>query len=116
MGAAFSALEQSPLPPLDLTFDTLNCFHDSIWYLSPAPNGRLLAGQAQLERVLRQEGFLLEERPYTPHLTLGRRIILHEGAQAGGRLPHPIQARSGPAQLFLSHRAEGKLTYTPLHP
>jgi 2'-5' RNA ligase len=59
----------------DLRFDRLGYWpHNRIVWAGAqeAPEG-LLALQAQLESVLRAQGFEFETRPYAPHITLVRR-------------------------------------------
>jgi 2'-5' RNA ligase len=59
-----------------LTFDEIGCFRRSgvAWLGAGAPQPDLLALQTNLALALRDDGFPLDERPYTPHLTLARRI------------------------------------------
>lgn len=111
--AALSALAEAPVPPMDLTFSTLAEFDGGVWYLSPQPCPPLARAQAALCRSLVRAGFQLEERTYTPHVTLGRKITLEEGFDPAGMTFRPIAARSGPGALFLSHRTDGALRYTP---
>lgn len=114
--AAFAALEAAPMPPLSLVFEGLGCFSGGIWYLAPAPCPALLEGQARLARALEEGGFSLESRPFLPHLTLGRKVVLREGFSPPSVLKRPIPARSEGPRLFLSHRVEGKLRYDILTP
>lgn len=114
--AAFAALDAAPMPPLELLFDRLGHFDGGIWYLSPAPCPPLMKGQATLAAALTARGFSLEPRPYVPHLTLGRKILLREGYTPPQVLRRPIPAHSEGPRLFLSHRVEGELRYDILHP
>lgn len=114
--AAFAALEETPMPPVELVFDTLGCFEGGIWYLAPRPCPPLTEGQDRLARALRDRGLALADRPYIPHLTLGRKIILREGYTPPKILGRPIPARSEGPRLFLSHRVEGELRYDILTP
>lgn len=107
----FSALEEADLPPLELVFNRLDVFAGGIWHLVPAPCPALMSGQSRLARELRRRGFELEEHPFVPHLTLGRKIVLREGYVPRSPLHRPISARSEGARLFLSHRVEGALRY-----
>ena len=63
-----------------------------------------------------RNGFHLVPRPYTPHLTLGRKILLREDYTPPKALGRPITARSEGPRLFLSHRVEGELRYEILTP
>lgn len=112
----FSILERVKPAPFDLLFTRLDHFDGGIWYLAPAPCPPLLDFRQRLDEALRQNRFSPEDRPYTPHLTLGRKILLPGDFHPAGPLPHPIPAHSDGPRLFLSHRVEGVLTYTPLTP
>lgn len=114
--AVFAALDELDFPPLDLTFTTLGRFDGGIWYLFPAYNETLFTCQAQLAGTLSRYGFDLEDRPYIPHVTLGRKILLKEDAQIEESLYTPIPAHSIGPRLFLSHRVDGVLRYDPLEP
>lgn len=114
--AIFTALEEASMPSLKLIFDTLSCFDGGIWYLSPALCPALMKGQEKLVQALEQNGLSLEPRPYVPHLTLGRKILLREGYMPPKNLGRPIPARSEGPRLFLSHRVEGELRYDILTP
>jgi len=59
-----------------LSLDEIGCFRRSgvAWLGASAPQPDLLALQMDLALALRHDGFPVDERPYTPHLTLARRI------------------------------------------
>lgn len=114
--AAFAALEEALMPPAELVFETLDAFEGGIWYLAPGPCSALVNGQERLAEALGRNGFHLEPKPYVPHLTLGRKIVLREGYEPPRRLPRPIPAHSEGPRLFLSHRVEGELRYDVLMP
>lgn len=112
----FSILDAAKQPPFDLLFTHLDHFDGGIWYLSPAPYPPLFTLEKALSAALSREGFSLPERPYTPHLTLGRKIVLRNGFTPSPCLYHPIPAHTEGPRLFWSHRVDGVLTYTPLAP
>ena len=114
--AVFEAMERVPMPPVELLFDRLDYFDGGIWYLSPRPCPPLMEGQDRLARALRDRGFSLAQRPYIPHLTLGRKVVFREGYGPRKVLSRPIPARSEGPRLFLSHRVEGELRYDILTP
>ncbi|MGI5973611.1 MAG: RNA 2',3'-cyclic phosphodiesterase [Oscillospiraceae bacterium] len=109
-------LRENPIPPIDLLFDRLGQFGGGICYLAPRTCPTLLKGQAALESTLRRAGFELEERLYTPHLTLGRKVVFSAGKDLSGSLEPPVPAHSSGAALFHSHRVGGCLRYTRLEP
>ena len=77
----------------------------------------LTALQRALSQNLRSRGFVLEERAFRPHLTLARRASLREGetlsALSAGL--EPVRFTAERMVLYLSHRPDGVLTYTPLY-
>lgn len=114
--AAFAALAAAPMGPFALVLDRLACFEGGIWYLAPRPCPSLTESQVRLVQALREQGFPLEAPPYTPHVTLGRKILFREGYCPPKVLGRPVPARSEGPRLFLSHRVEGELRYDILTP
>lgn len=112
----FTLLQEVKHPPFDLLFTRLDHFDGGIWYLAPAPCPPLLTLEKDLTAALRREGFPLPHRPYIPHLTLGRKVVLKEGFTPSPALYRPIPARSEGLRLFLSHRVAGELRYDILTP
>lgn len=102
--------------PFALTAKGLGRFRrpggDICWMgLLPCPE--LLSVQEQLTSALRAAGFSLEERAFTPHLTLGREVRLHPGFRLDAfsqNLPElciPVKRLC----LMESRRDGGKLVY-----
>ena len=62
--------------PFELSFDTLGWFRGArvAWIGCSQPAKELLELQASLEAQLRDRGFVLEDRPFAPHVTLARKI------------------------------------------
>lgn len=64
-------------PAFELALDRLGFFRRAgVGWAGPscAP-GELVHLQSTLERALHSAGFLLEERPFAPHLTLARKLV-----------------------------------------
>lgn len=95
-----------------LIFRSLRCFPGGIWYLAPDPCPALMDAQSRLAEALQSEGFRLDARPYVPHLTLGRKIVLDGDGPPEEARPSPISAAGGPVRLSHSHREEGRLRYS----
>lgn len=77
----------------------------------------LTALQTDLSDGLRSRGFALEDRAFRPHLTMARRAALREGetlAAVSARL-EPVRFTADRMILYLSHRPDGVLTYSPLY-
>ena len=71
----------------------------------------------QLERELGSVGISPEERPFTPHITLGRQVVLTRdfGTLAASIPPERPEIRADGLSLMESARVEGRLVYRPLH-
>ena len=113
------ALEAVTCAPFELTIQTLGKF-GSLYWAGCAPSEPLNRLQRELCQQLRLEGFLLEGRPFRPHLTLCRRyrpfapLNLSGLAEALGSISVGVESVS----LMRSERIDGRLQYTPLvtHP
>ena len=105
------ALSLIKIAPVDIRIDRLGRFRregGDIWWAGAAGNSELTALQRELTERLRAVGFRLEDRKYSPHITLAREIVT-------GALPWEIEpfgetVRS--VELMKSERMQGKLKYT----
>ena len=75
--AALAALRSVSVPSFSLTFSGLGRFRgrggDILWYgVEESP--QLLELHRRLRAALAREGIRTEDRPYRPHLTLGRQV------------------------------------------
>ena len=75
-------------PAFALTLDTIGAFQRTgiAWLGASAPQRELGALQGELAVALRASGFVLDARPYAPHLTLARRCAV----AAERRLAQPL--------------------------
>ena len=113
------ALESVTCAPFELTIQPLGKF-GSLYWAGCAPSEPLNRLQRELCQQLRLEGFLLEDRPFQPHLTLCRRyrpfapLNLSGLSEALGSISVGVESVS----LMRSERIDGRLQYTPLvtHP
>lgn len=89
---------------------------DILW-LSVDGGAPLRVLYTQLSAALRLAGFALEARAFSPHLTIGRQIVLnpHFDLAAFGRTVHTITDQAACISLMRSDRIGGKLTYTELY-
>ena len=83
------------------------------WWIGLKANKTLSDLQADLTRCLIQKGFILEDRQYSPHVTIGREIKLRQGFIT----PEISQVSFTIASIYLmkSERINGKLTYTQVY-
>ena len=108
------AMEQLSLPPFSFTLERRGAFpgrEGDTLYLAPGRPGQLPELAEALRQALEGEGIPSEARPFVPHLTLGRRVRFPAAAE---EIPVPrLRLYAHEVLLYLSHRPEGVLTYSP---
>ena len=108
------ALAAAALPHLPLALGGPGYFGKpdrAILYLHALGGANYAAAAQALRRLLQAADMPYDPKPFVPHITLARSVRLGEG------VPAPVrQVAWSPAglTLFLSHRVEGALSYTPL--
>jgi len=80
------------------------------WWIGIRENRSLSGLQADLSERLKQKGFTLENRKYTPHVTIGREVKMPAGFVAPKM--ERLQFDVGSIELMKSERMNGKLVYT----
>lgn len=108
-------MNQITIPELHLSFDHVGRFKrdgGDIWWIGLAPNNALFDLQKDLVGKLRYEGFSIESRSFSPHITLARRVVLNEEPEKDRILKTPFSTDVNKISLMLSHKLDGKLTYT----
>jgi len=114
------AMAEVTVKPFLLTMGGLGCFrrrNGDIYWIGVELNDHLVELYRQLFDSLTRKGFVLENRKYKPHLTLGRQIKL-AGDFDLESLPvatKPLSQKVSKISLMLSERIEGRLTYTEIH-
>lgn len=89
-----------------------------IYWLGVEKEPVLLRLQKGLAKELKEAGFYdIDDTEYTPHLTLGRRVLIKDGFSAREFEAgiEPISMRVGRISLMKSERPDGKLTYTEIY-
>lgn len=123
--AAELALDGAGLEPFEILLDRLGAFPELtrprvIWVGSSSPPPQLQKLHEALERRLEGLGFPREEKPYTPHITLGRVKELQGAAVAelAQRLralePFQFSARASELTLMESQLTPQGSIYRPL--
>ena len=74
----------------------------------------LLSLYENLAARVRAAGFIVETRPYKPHLTLARAVRFRDGFSLPGYKMQPVEAAVTEISLMKSERLNGRLTYTQL--
>lgn len=113
--AARRAMDRTGAVPLSLTFDQIGSFRrdgGDIWWVGLAENPALLRLRQELCGNLIAEGFHLEERRFSPHITIARRVRLSQEVDCGAILGAPFDASADTVSLMRSERPNGVLTYT----
>lgn len=75
-------------------------------------NKELITLQKELKRLLIDKGFEVDNRKYTPHITIGRQIVRSNLIEKNNLEPIEISIRS--IALMESKRVNEKLVYEPL--
>ena len=119
VSAVRRAMEAVLFQPFDLHFQKFGWFHrpgGDLYWLGADRCPPLMDMQAKLCEALRREGFRLEDRPFQPHLTLGRQVRFSDGfdrTKFEKSLPD-CSARVDRISLMKSERIQGALTYTEI--
>ena len=67
-----------------------------------------------LDKELKEKGFELDNKPYTPHITLGREVVYNADFNIKSITYIPIDVNVEKITLFESTRVKGVLTYIPI--
>jgi len=90
-----------------------------IYFIGLKRNRILHSVYEQLSKALAEKGFRMEERGFTPHLTLGRNVVLKDdfdiGGYSAGIADMDLKMKVEKISLMKSERIEGKLTYTEIY-
>lgn len=120
MESAKQVLDTVCAGPFSLTLQGLGSFHrddgDILW-IGVEKNGGLTELQQQVIVALKERAFPVDSRPYKPHLTLGRRVVMSSGFEweAFSREIEPMLVPVSRISLMQSSRINGKLTYTKIY-
>ena len=117
VSAVRHAMHAVQSPPFSMRIGGSGVFRRTggdIYWAGVKPNDALRSVYDTLSDALRDAGFRLENRPYTPHLTLGREVVLQKGAAALPTVPE-TDVKVNAITLMRSDRIQGKLTYTPVY-
>lgn len=108
--AAKSALEAVDFEPFDIVIDRVGRFMrggGDVWWAGVKEHTALSALHSGLIRVFSDAGFAPDDRPFKPHITLGREV-------AANANPGPVMAFGETVrsiELMKSERINGRLAY-----
>ena len=107
---ARDALESVRFGAFELELSALGHFGDIQW-AGVRENEKLKKLAADVQSALRGQGFDIEKRGFSPHITLGRRVRLRDGAM----LYEPKAKMTVKSiSLMKSERVNGRLVYTEI--
>ncbi|MDR0310908.1 MAG: RNA 2',3'-cyclic phosphodiesterase [Acidobacteriota bacterium] len=112
--AVKAIMDSTNFEPFDLTIERIGRFKrdgGDIWWAGVRESKALLDLQRNLTAALSAEGFSLDKRKYSPHITLGREII----TKADHRHIKEFGETVSSIELMKSERIGGKLTYTAIY-
>lgn len=117
---AKAAMDQVDAEPFILTAEGFGTFHSGegeIYWVGVRNNAVLNSLNGQLCRALQAADFQLETRPFSPHLTLGRKVVMKPGFDRRS-FERNIPVMNMPVDkisLMKSERIGGRLTYTEIY-
>jgi 2'-5' RNA ligase len=109
-------MDDTTFSKFTLMFDKVGYFKrdgGNTWWIGLKENELLSCLQADLTGRLQQKGFILENRKYTPHVTLGREVKMPNGFMQPAVPQVGFDITS--IELMKSERINNKLVYTPIH-
>jgi len=112
--AAKAAMDAAGFEPFDVLIENVGYFKrdgGDIWWAGVKESKPLLKLQSDLTDRLITAGFDLENRRYSPHITLGREVV----TDTAPRQITPFGETVYKIDLMKSERVQGKLTYTSIY-
>ena len=114
------AMDNAPSGKFELVFDRAGSFSrgdEQIFWVGASRCDPLFTLQRALSDALLENGFELDSRPFRPHITLARRLVLTDGFSVKSFENEflPISYHAEKISLMQSQRINGVLTYTRLY-
>jgi len=113
--AAKSAMDSVSFKPFDMRIERIGSFgnrqSEALWWAGASVNAVLSDLHRRLTDNLIAAGFTLDTRKFSPHITLGRRVV----TDAAPRRIEPFGEVVRKIDLMKSERINGKLTYTAIY-
>jgi len=113
--AAIAAMDPLRFEPFELLIERVGRFgrggsDEAIWWAGVQVNEPLRDLYRKLTSNLASAGFILDKRGFSPHITLGRRVV----TEASPWRIEPFGEAVRKIDLMKSERPDGKLTYTSI--
>jgi 2'-5' RNA ligase len=104
-------LESVTFDPFEATLQRLGTFsRGTLWWAGLAEDKPLMDLQREIEHGLIHSGFAMDERNYSPHITLGREVVTKIKPWAIEPFGETIKS----IDLMKSERINGKMKYTAI--
>ena len=113
--AVKSVMNEIHFQPFTLMLDKVGCFKrdgGDTWWIGLKENKLLADLQINLSARLKQKGFILENRKFVPHITIGREVRLHDNYRPF-KVPQLCFDITS-IELMKSERKNGKLSYNQI--
>ena len=116
LDALKGVLDKLEVPEMNLEFSRTGCFKkdSELWWIGLKDNKDLSKLQGSLIELLKDAGFSPDNKKFKPHITLAREMHIGD-VSSKEILPKPFGTKISSVSLMLSHRPNGKLTYTELY-
>jgi len=105
-------MDSAPAEPFALQFEGMGKFGDT-WWVGIQKSPMLTELYNCLSQGLKNADFPIESRPFKPHLTLAREVVLRPGGSP--EKPEPFVTQVAAMHLMKSERINGKLIYTSIY-
>lgn len=104
----------------ELTFDRFGRFSQqdgALYWLGAQKSPELMSLQSELVQALKKNQIPVDEKPFKPHITLGRRMVMEEefSETAFEQEIVPVKQYVNSISLMKSERVNGKLVYTEVY-
>ncbi len=114
LAEAKSAMDRVEFKPFSIHIGRIGRFRrrgGDLWWAGVSENQPLTQLHAELTDNLREAGFQIEKRRFSPHITLGREIV----TKASPRLIEKFGQTVESVKLMKSERIAGKMVYTSIY-
>ncbi len=118
VAAIRQAMDDITGAPTELTFDRTGCFRregGDIWWIGLKRNDVIEKLHHDLADKLTTQGFRLQDRRFTPHVTLARRVVPEREIDPACLMDAPFKTGVYAISLMKSEHILGKLTYTEIY-